>query len=130
MEFTAIRRVCEALELGCPLHWDDDVAKAHGYPGLVMPSSSMMSRPPMWKPGAPILWPDREVHGLAHLPPARADRRLPSPRTTAGFQTKVETEYWQPVCVGDRLYRRGSKLVSVVVRDTRVGSGAFIVTES
>jgi len=84
----------------------------------------------MWKPGDPTLWPDREVHGLARLRSVRTDRPLPSPPTTHGFVTNVETEYLRPVCVGDHLSSGGQKLVSVAVKETSVGFGAFTVSES
>ena len=52
------------------------------------------------------------------------------PPTTAGTVTDIEIEYFAPVYVGDRLKTKGRKLVSVAVRQTRVGFGAFMVFES
>tara|TARA_B100000315_G_C14141986_1_gene391760 strand:- start:303 stop:542 length:240 start_codon:yes stop_codon:yes gene_type:complete len=52
------------------------------------------------------------------------------PKTTASFATDVEIEYFAPVCVGDVLTTKGRKLVSVTLRETRVGYGAFTVFES
>src|SRR4051794_25450902 len=56
-ERSGIRRFVEPLEFDCPLYYDEDVAKAHGYAGVVAPCSSVTSWtiPPMWTPGgAPV----------------------------------------------------------------------------
>ena len=55
---------------------------------------------------------------------------LPMPETDAGFVTDIEIEYFSPVYVGDLLSTVGRKLVSVNLRQTRVGYGAFMVFES
>jgi acyl dehydratase len=55
---------------------------------------------------------------------------LPQPPTTSGFVTDMEIEYLQPVYVGDRLTSRGRKLLSVNIKRTSVGFGAFTVSES
>ena len=57
-------------------------------------------------------------------------RPWPAPKTTAGFATDREVEYLKPVHVGDHLGARGRKLISVVVRETSVGHGAFTVSET
>jgi hypothetical protein len=54
---------------------------------------------------------------------------LPIPPTTAGFATDIEVEYARQVYVGDQLSAGGQKLISVNVRDTSVGYGAFFVNE-
>ncbi len=135
VEKGAIRRYCEPLELDCPLHHDDEVAKQHGYRGIIAPISGInrtFSYPPIWKPGDPTRYPNSDVD-------ARADRQggadvrarpLPMPKTTASFATDVEVAYFAPVYVGDVLTTKGRKLLSVALRETSVGYGAFTVFES
>ena len=50
-----IRRYTEPLEIGCPIHYDTEAARAAGYPGIVAPYTATMvySVPPMWRPGEP-----------------------------------------------------------------------------
>ena len=136
---SSIRRYCEPLEIDCPLYYDDEVAKQHGYKGVIAPWSSYgsVSGNALWKPGYGEIWdstdPDHTISG----PGARSRQRegpqpppIPQPKTNAGFATDIEIEYFRPVYVGDRLSRRGRKLVSVIVRETRVGYGSFTVYES
>lgn len=134
VEQTGIRRFCEVVELGCPLHWDKDAARAHGYPGLVLPISAISfsyTAAPLWEPGQPTRWSTKGVHGVMNTPAVRPPGpSMPAPATAFAFATDIEVECLLPVCVGDRLARRGNKLVSVKVRDTSVGSGAFVVTEA
>jgi hypothetical protein len=135
VEKGAIRRYCEPLELDCPLHHDDEVAKQHGYRGVIAPISGInrtFSYPPIWKPGDPTRYPNADVDARADRQPSgniRA-RPLPMPKTTASFATDVEVEYFAPVYVGDVLITRGRKLLSVALRETSVGYGAFTVFES
>ena len=53
-----IRRYLEPLEIGCPIHYDADAARAAGHPGIVAPYTATMvySVPPMWRPGEPTLY--------------------------------------------------------------------------
>ncbi len=131
-----IRRYCEPLEDDCPLYYDDEVAKRHGYKGAIVPWSAVTSftTRAIWSPGQPTRWPtpDKDYTATIRPPGERTESRaipLPMPRTNAGFATDVEIEYLLPVYVGDRLSSRGSKLVSVTLRETRVGYGAFTVRE-
>lgn len=133
IEWSNIRRYCEPLELDCPIHYDEEVAKAHGYRRVVAPISGISStftNQGVWKPGDPTRWPVKDAHGTAVRPAEAAAPAPPAPRTTAGFATDIEIEYFEPVCVGDRLTAKGRKLVSVRVRETSVGFGAFTVYES
>ena len=52
------------------------------------------------------------------------------PPTTQGVFTDMEIEFFEPVCVGDQITVKGNKLVSVRPRKTRIGMGAFYVTEN
>lgn len=132
VERSGIRRFCEILELGCPLHWDEEVAKSYGYRDLVLPVSAVNStytNSGIWKPGDPTRWGIKDVHAIAQRGPSRNTPQMPAPPTIGSFATDIEIEYLQPVCVGDRLTRKGQKLVSVTLRETSVGYGAFTVTE-
>ena len=134
VERGAIRRFCEPIEFDCPLHHDDEVAKRYGYKGIIAPPSSIyqpFAVGPIWQPGDKTRWPTADYNQAAvrdtsggNAPP------LPAPKTTAGFVTDVEVEYFTPVYVGDRLTTSGRKLVSVNVRKTSVGYGAFTVFET
>ncbi len=136
---SAIRRYLEPLENDCPLHYDDEVARKHGYQGIVLPwaAYTALSGSAFWKPGDPDIWdttdPDHTVNGVGARtrqsegpqPPS-----VPMPETNGAFATDIEIEYLRPVYLGDRLSHRGRKLVSVMLRETRVGYGAFSVFES
>lgn len=134
VEWSGIRRFCEPLELDCPLYYDDAVAKAHGYRGVVLPVSAINSTytaPPVWQPGEPTQWGTKDTHAIFRRRDQTSEApELPMPPTTASFVTDIEIEYVEPVYVGDRLTVKGRKLISVAVRETSVGSGAFMVFES
>ena len=134
VERTTIRRFLEPVELDCPLHYDDDVAKAHGFEGIIAPWSSInatFTRAPIWEPGQGSRWDSNDPDGLFKVD-AEEDvtPEIPKPVTTTGFATDIEIEYIQPVYVGDKLTVKGRKLVSVAVKTTSVGHGAFMVWES
>lgn len=135
VEWSTIRRYCEPLELDCPIHYDEETAKSLGYRGVVAPISSVSSTfasQGVWRPGDLTRWPEKDAHGLAKRYESEnvALPRVPAPPTTAAFVTDIEVEYFEPVCVGDRLTSKGRKLVSVVMRETSVGYGSFTVFES
>ncbi len=128
----AIRKFCEALEMDCPLYHDDDVARRFGHPGVPAPVSminSTLAAPPIWRPGDPTRWPDAERNTITDSLGNAPGIPLPLPQTTAGFATDIEVEYARQVYVGDQLSAGGQKLISVNVRDTSVGYGAFYVNE-
>ena len=52
------------------------------------------------------------------------------PPTTQGLNTGMNIEFFEPVCVGDRLTVKGKKLIEARPRKTTIGFGAFILTES
>ncbi len=133
VERGAIRMFCEALEMDCPLHYDDEAARKWGYKGTIAPHASISStftHTARWQPGARSRWdaPDRE-DAAYRQPPGNGERPVPMPRTTQGFLADLEIEYYRPVYVGDRLATRGHKLVSVAVKRTAVGYGAFMKFE-
>jgi hypothetical protein len=134
VERSGIRRFVEPLEFDCPLHYDEAVAKAHGYAGIVAPYSSVTTWtiPPMWTPGAPPVFTSAERNAQPERSPVAnvSTRPTPTPPTTGYFATDIEIEYFQPVIVGDRLSSSGRRLLSVVPRETSVGRGAFLIWES
>ena len=134
VERSMIRLFCEPIEMDCPLHHDDEIARQHGYRGIIAPVSMInqtLTTPPIWQPGQPSLWTAtdadardyRAMAGIYTMP-------LPKPPTTAVFATDIEIEYVVPVYLGDVLTKKGRKLVSVNVDQTSVGFGAFMVFES
>src|SRR5689334_15925675 len=132
VEATGIRRLCEVVELACPLHWDEQVARDNGYTGLALPISAISSTysfQAIWKPGDGTRWAAKDVHGLFGPPMNPGNSRpMPGPATQFAFATDIEIECRRAVSVGDRLYRKGNRLLSVTPRETSVGFGAFTVT--
>ena len=113
IELGSVRKLCEPLELDCPLHHDEQVARAHGYRGVLAPLSGVTSTwisTGTWRPGDPTQYPTNEANadirhsGSAPLPP-------PFPSTVSRFVTDLDVEYFEPACVGDRLTSRGRKLL-------------------
>ena len=132
IELGAVRKFLEPLELDCPLHYDGDVAKQHGYRDVLAPVSGISQTwldTGLWLPGQGSRYPQAHSHvdipRLATAPMPQPDM----PSTSAGFATDIEIEYFEPPVVGDRLTVRGRKLISCVPRETRVGRGAFMVWE-
>lgn len=130
---SAIRRFCEPLELDCPLHYDDTIARQHGYRGVVAPWSSLshtFSRGGHWRPGMPTRYPTADRDALIPNTEIRDEPGPPQPPYSATFATDIEIDYGEPVYVGDKLTRSGWKLVAVVPKATNVGRGAFVTFES
>lgn len=130
-----VRKYCEPLEFGCPLHHDADEARRHGYRNVVAPVSGISSTWTdlgQWHPGEPTNYPNAEpnYNNINRNWAGRGEVEMPTPPTTAGFATDIEIEYFEPVVVGDRLTRTGRKLLSVLPRETSVGRGAFMVWET
>ncbi|WP_236795513.1 MaoC family dehydratase N-terminal domain-containing protein [Amycolatopsis sp. GM8] len=130
IELSAIRRYLEPLEFDCPLHYDDAVARAHGYPGVIAPYSGLATwttQAISWLPGDPPVYVS---DGRNDYPPLRSARlKRPGPDTNAGFATDVECEFHRPFVVGDRLRLEGRRLLSVLPKETSVGRGAFYTVE-
>jgi N-terminal half of MaoC dehydratase len=126
-----IRRYLEPLEFDCALHYDTEVARAHGYADVIAPNTSIQtfSLPPMWQPGENIF--KRAERNAQPEPSSLAGFRAPmEPPTTGYFATDYAVEYLLPVTVGDRLHRRGAKLAECLPRETKMGRGAFLTWES
>lgn len=131
IELGAIRRYLEPLEFDCPLHYDIDVARAEGYDDVVAPYTaiSTFAMPAFWSPGQQVF-----VSAERNAQPAKSSVKPPfppgTPPVTGFFATDMEIEYFRPVIVGERLQRRGNRLLSCEPKETKVGRGAFIKTES
>jgi acyl dehydratase len=128
VEAGAVRKFTEPLEFGCPLHYDHDVARGHGYRDIVAPVSSIITFTiaPLWRPGEPATFtsPERDAQPASTvLGPRRTGLE---PETTSHFAADMGADYLAPAVAGDRLARVGSLLVRCVPRETSVGRGAFI----
>lgn len=131
VDASALRRFLEPLEFDCPLHHDDEAARAHGYPGAIAPLSSYFTfvAPPIWRPGdSPVFTTDeRDAQ-----PEGVAVRRFLTglePPHVGYFAADFEIEPLLPVTLGDRLSRTGMKLVACSPKETSVGRGAFMSWE-
>jgi acyl dehydratase len=120
-----IRRRLEVLAWDAPIHYDTDAARAAGFADVVSPATMLMTwvLPAYWNPGDP---PPR-THD-AYLLPRFALRQIPAPGG-ALFATSCDTDYLEPVYLGDRL---SSEVVfSRYTRKTLdIGDGAFMVAET
>jgi acyl dehydratase len=122
-----IRRKLEVYCFDCPLHYDDEVARAHGYRGIVAPVAltPLWAMPAYWIPGEPVLYRPgvREQAGGI-----RTDFPVP-----AGFQGGVNTatswEHFEPVYPGDAL-KGHWRLVEIKPRQTKLGDGIFVTVEA
>jgi acyl dehydratase len=122
-----IRRKLEVYCFDCPLHYDDAVARAHGYRGLVAPGAliPLWAMPAYWTPGQPVLYRPgvREQAGGI-----RTDVPVPA-AYQGGVNTATQWEYFEPVYPGDALYGNW-KLVEIKPHQSRLGDGVFISVEA
>ncbi len=125
-----LSRYCEPAEIGNPLYWDEEIARMAGYRSQVMPWSGVKEVPTYsgnWRPGQPTRFPldvDMDYQSqLAARQPSSGNP--PMPPTNANFFTDMTIEFFEPVCLGDRLATMGRVLHHVTPRETRVGIGAF-----
>jgi acyl dehydratase len=120
-----IRRRLEVLAWDCPLHYDAEIARGHGYRDVVAPATMLMTwaMPAYWSPGDPR----PELDDPVLIPPFPACR-IPAPGPHL-FATSSETEYFEPVYPGDRISAR-SVLHSVVRKRLSVGDGAFLAVKT
>ncbi|MDO8750156.1 MAG: MaoC family dehydratase N-terminal domain-containing protein [Dehalococcoidia bacterium] len=132
IEYTSVARFCEPWEIGNPIYWYVDVARQAGYKGVVVPWSEIKQTTlgyKFWRPGEPTRFPTNDKNAdsprnYRHGEPSAPE--VPTPPIKGGLVTDLEIEFFEPVCVGDRLRSRGNKLVNVRVRNTRIGVGAFV----
>ena len=118
-----IRQKLEVLSFDSPLHRDETTARRHGYQGVPSPVSmtATWTLPAYWEPGDPSLG-DRSV-----MPPFPLVE-VPAPGTGV-MGTEVESEYFEPIYIGDRI-TCVNRLVDIVHKQTRLGIGAFMTVES
>ncbi|WP_433186447.1 FAS1-like dehydratase domain-containing protein [Actinoallomurus sp. CA-150999] len=131
VERGAIRRFLEPLELDCALHTDPEAAREHGFADVTMPYTGVVgwAIPPMWRPGETLFdSADRNAQPV-HSPINNQDMPI-GPRTTGFFATDIEFDFLRPVVAGERIGRRGRRLVRCVPKETSVGRGAFLTWES
>ncbi|MBV9448910.1 MAG: MaoC family dehydratase N-terminal domain-containing protein [Streptosporangiaceae bacterium] len=132
VERGTIRRFAEPLELGSGLHYDPEVARAHGFPDVIAPYTAALSFsvPAMWQPGEPTLYDDPDPDAQPARSPINNQDMPLGPRTTGFFATDIAIEFIRPVVVGERVGRRGRRLVSCTPKQTSMGRGAFLTWES
>lgn len=123
VDLAAIRKKLEVLSFDSPLYRDEETARRCGYAAIPAPVSmtATWSLPAYWKASDPPLG-DRVV-----MPPFPLVK-IPAPGT-AIMGTDVESEYFEPIHVGDRI-TCSSRLISIVHKRTRLGDGAFLTIES
>jgi N-terminal half of MaoC dehydratase len=131
VDASALRRFLEPLELDCPLHYDADVAREHGYSGVVAPFSSYFTfvAPPVWRPGGPSAFMSDERNALPEGIAARRFATGLEPPCSGYFAADFELELFEPVVLDDRLSRTGLRLVKCTPKETSVGCGAFMTWE-
>ena len=120
-----IRRKLEVYCFDCPLHYDSAVAKAHGFRDIIAPLAMvpLWAQPPNWAPGQPsIFGPGKKELG------GRAQLEVPTP-FSRGFNASAEVENIGPLYPGDHLHGT-TQLIEVKPRETRVGNGVFLTTET
>jgi len=132
VEAGTLRRYLEPLELDCALHHSREAAQAQGYPDVIAPYTAMVSftLPPMWRPGDPPLFTSAERDaqpGWSAVKPLFPDF---FPPFSGYFATDIDMDFLRPVHIGERVARRGTMLVACEPKETRVGRGAFITTET
>lgn len=132
VEAGTIRRYVEPLELDSPLHYDADVARAHGYADVIAPYTQAQSYsiPAMWRPGDATLYVDADPDAQPARSPINNDDMPLGPKTTGFFATDIELDFVRPLVVGERVGRRGHTLMSCTPKETSVGRGAFLTWQS
>ena len=127
----AVRRYLEPLELDCALHTDPEVARAAGYADVTMPATGVIAWtiPAAWQPGQVLFDSDARDAQPVHSAINNADMPL-GPRTTGFFGTDIELDFDREVVAGERIGRRGKRLVACTPKETGVGRGAFLTWES
>jgi acyl dehydratase len=132
VEGGALRRFVEPLEFGCPLHHDRELACQLGYRDVAAPVSAIVTFtiPPVWHPGDPPAFtsPGRDAQPASQATGPRWTGLEPA--TRGFFAADMAADFLTPVVVGDRLSRRGNRLLSCTPKETSVGRGAFLMWQS
>ncbi len=131
IERSTVRRYLEPLELDCALHYDPEVARAHGFVDATAPYTSVLTFtiPAFWEPGRPLFNSDERDAQPAYSPINGDDLRI-APEVTGFFATDIEMDFVRPPVVGEHLSRRGNVLRSCSPKWISVGRGAFLTLES
>ena len=126
IERGAVRRYLEPIEFDCPLHYDADVARANGHPGVIAPYSGLATwiSTGLWNPGEETIYASEDRN--AHARMRRNPYPLPGPDINGRFATDLEYEYVRAFVVGDQLSSQGRTLLAVMPKETSVGRGAFL----
>lgn len=131
VERGGIRRYLEPLELDCALHTDPETARAAGYADVTMPATGVIAWtiPAAWTPGQVLFESAERDAQPVHSAINNADMTL-GPRTTGFFGTDIEVDFVREVVAGERIGRRGKRLLACTPKETGVGRGAFLTWES
>lgn len=131
VERGGIRRYLEPLELDCALHTDPETARAAGFADVTMPATGVIAWtiPAAWTPGQVLFDSAERDAQPVHSAINNADMTL-GPRTTGFFGTDIEVDFVRDVVAGERIGRRGKRLVACTPKETGVGRGAFLTWES
>jgi hypothetical protein len=107
------------------------VAREHGYPDVTMPYTGVIAwtLPAAWRPGETLFDSDDRDSQPVRSEINNADMPI-GPKTTGFFGTDIELDFVRPVVAGERIGRRGRKLLSCSPKETAVGRGAFLMWES
>jgi len=127
-----LRRYLEPLEIASPIHYDHEAAVSAGYEDIVAPATALLSYtlPAMWYPGEPPLFSSADANAQPDRTPILNQNADPAPPTSGFFATDMEMDFLRPVIVGERLGTRGRLLLSCTPKETKVGRGAFMTTQS
>jgi hypothetical protein len=127
----AVRRCLEVLEFDCALHSDREVARTHGHPDITVPYTATLAwtLPPMWQPGE-ILFDNDERDAQPRNSAVKPVYPAVVPPFSGYFATDLEMDFIRPAHAGERLMRRGEKLLSCEPKETKLGRGAFLGFES
>jgi 3-methylfumaryl-CoA hydratase len=120
-----IRRKLEVYCFACPLYYDDETARAHGYRGIVAPVTltPLWAMPAYWNPGEPTFY----VPGVREKTGGiRTELPTVYPK---GVNTATDWEYFEPLYPGDGL-EGNWRLIEIKPRQTRLGDGVFLTTET
>lgn len=132
IDASAVRRYLEPLEFNCALHRDADVARGHGHADVIVPytAATTFTIPPMWRAGQETLFPADDRNAQPERSAVKPDFPEFFPAFTGYFATDIEIDFVRPAHLGERLGRRGNRIVACDPKETRIGRGAFVKCET
>lgn len=114
-----VRRYVDATGDANPLWLDDAYARSVGHPGRLLPPILVG-----WVP-----FSLKEGEAADRLASFDLRRQLPLPPNYTNVRNAgSETEWLQPVCLGEQLSSR-SRIVDMVVRQGKLGEGIYVTQE-